>query len=197
MTPEQREKAAADAAISAVLYELQANGVEGEDLQAAAIGALWQAMEDEAVGMSKDALKRLIFGERPAPQEGGPPGSGVWKAHADSMERERDYWRQRAQTMHEHQEGECWYWQGDGGDHPESMCNSLPVVIRADALRALIVQQPAPQPLTVEAIRECIDEVDLDWERGWSLEDDDGNSVNRYLNLARAIERAHGIKEQP
>lgn len=69
----------------------------------------------------------------------GPPGSGGWKTHAEAMERERDHYRQRAQTMYEHQRGEVWYWQGDGSDHPESMVNSLPVVIRADQLRALLI----------------------------------------------------------
>ena len=78
-----------------------------------------------------------------APLEDGPPGSGGWKAYAGEVEKERDYWRQRAQTMHEHQRGEVWYWQGDGHDHPESMANSLPVVIRADALRELLA---APTP---------------------------------------------------
>lgn len=72
--------------------------------------------------------------------EGGPPGSGGWQSHAEAMERERDYYRQRAKTMFEHQDGQCWYWQGDGNDHPESMVNSLPVVIRADQLRALMPQ---------------------------------------------------------
>lgn len=70
----------------------------------------------------------------------GPPGSGGWQAHAKDMERERDHYRQRAQTMYEHQQGQVWYWQGDGNDHPESMVNSLPVVIRADQLRALMPQ---------------------------------------------------------
>lgn len=73
-------------------------------------------------------------------QEGGPAGSGGWQNRAERMERERDYWRNRAQTMYEHQRGECWYWQGDGGDHIESMVNTLAVVIRADALRALLPQ---------------------------------------------------------
>lgn len=69
----------------------------------------------------------------------GPPGSGGWKTHAEAMERERDYHRQRAQVMRDHQSGQAWYWQDDGGDHLESMVNSLPVVIRADQLRALVL----------------------------------------------------------
>ena len=68
----------------------------------------------------------------------GPPGSGGWKSHAEAMERERDYWRQRAKLMSEHQDGVCWYWQGDGSDYNESLVNSLPVVIRADQLRELL-----------------------------------------------------------
>lgn len=89
-----------------------------------------QALEDweAAVGAG---------GVQPLRPEGGPPGSGGWKAHAENLERERDHWRERAQTMYEHQRGEVWYWQGDGTDHLESMVNRLPVVIRADQLRAL------------------------------------------------------------
>ena len=83
-----------------------------------------------------------------ARQSDGPAGSGGWQAHAEAMERERDYYRQRAQTMYEHQQlGNVWYWQGDGGDRLESLANSLPVVISADALRALIAAGKADGPI--------------------------------------------------
>lgn len=36
------------------------------------------------------------------------------------------------------EESPVWIWQGDGEDHPDSMVNSLTVVIRADQLRALV-----------------------------------------------------------
>ncbi|UZV40249.1 hypothetical protein Acica_44 [Acidovorax phage Acica] len=78
-----------------------------------------------------------------APVEGTVAG---WKSHAEAMERERDYYRRRMQTMHEHQDGEVWYWQDDGEDHLESMVNSLPVVIRADQLRALLASARRLQP---------------------------------------------------
>jgi hypothetical protein len=45
--------------------------------------------------------------------------------------------------------------------------------------------------LTVEFIREATDDNGLDWHNGWTVGDD---SVNRYLNLARAIEAA--LKER-
>lgn len=63
----------------------------------------------------------------------------------EAAERERDYYKSRAQTMYEHQKGEVWYWQGDGEDHPESWVNSLPVVIRADQLRELMAKPAVPQ----------------------------------------------------
>lgn len=53
--------------------------------------------------------------------------------------------RGQLNMIHEHQrdcdpaEREVWYWQGDGDDHPESMVNSLPVVIRARDLKQLMV----------------------------------------------------------
>lgn len=78
----------------------------------------------------------------PTPVEGTAAG---WKSHAEAMERERDYYRQRVRTLDEHQEGQVWYWQDDGGDHLESMVGSLPVVIRADQLRALLAVAARPQ----------------------------------------------------
>lgn len=90
-----------------------------------------QALEDWEAAVGAGGVQALQ-------PEGGPPGSGGWQHHAETMERERDHWRERARTMEEHQRGTVWYWQGDGNDHPESMVNSLPVVIRADQLRALI-----------------------------------------------------------
>ncbi len=70
--------------------------------------------------------------------ESGPPGSGGWESYAKMLEQERDHWRTRVQMMNDHADGECWFWQGDGEDHLESMCNSLSVVIRADQLRQLV-----------------------------------------------------------
>ncbi|SFE09416.1 hypothetical protein [Paracidovorax konjaci] len=67
-----------------------------------------------------------------------PDDGPGWKSHAEAMERERYFYRQRMQTMQEHQDGDVWYGQDDGEDHLESMVNSLPVVIRADQLRALL-----------------------------------------------------------
>ena len=47
------------------------------------------------------------------------------------------------------------------------------------------------KPLTVEKIREAVEDSNLDWHNGWTVGDED--SVNRYLNFARAVEAAHGI----
>lgn len=66
-----------------------------------------------------------------------------WKDEAASLRRERDYYRERAQMMYEHQRKECWYWQGDGSDHPESLHDTLPVVILAKDLRAMLAAAPA------------------------------------------------------
>lgn len=89
--------------------------------------------------------------------EGGPPGSGGWQAHAEEMQRQRDYFKESLQTIQAHKNGDCWYWQGDGSDHPASMAGSMPVVIRADQLRALIAPVPAQEivalmPLTNDQI---------------------------------------------
>ncbi|WP_431152253.1 hypothetical protein [Acidovorax facilis] len=69
--------------------------------------------------------------------------------------------RARLQALYEHQRGECWYWQGDGQDHLESLCNTLPVVIRADQLRALVSAPPtqAADSVLEDAAREAIEKV--------------------------------------
>jgi hypothetical protein len=121
-----------------------------------------------------------------AQADNAPAGSGGWESHAKELERELTYWRQRAKTMLEYQQGECWHWQGDGTDHPESMVNSLPVVIRADELRALMAPaapQPAQQPLTDERLRQMHHEDEF----GLFCDYDD------FEQIARAIEQAHGI----
>lgn len=62
--------------------------------------------------------------------------------------------------IHEHQrncdpaEREVWYWQGDGEDHPESMVNSLPVVIRAEDLKELISANNK-EPSLEWAVKRC------------------------------------------
>lgn len=118
--------------------------------------------------------------------EDAPAGSGGWKAYAESMERERDYYRTRAQTMYEHQRGEVWYWQGDGHDHPESMANSLPVVIRADDLRALIA------PVT-PALVEAAERVPAAWDAYWQSKhgEKEGTAFVLAMNALRAANEAH------
>ena len=66
-----------------------------------------------------------------------------WKAEAESLRRDRDYWRTRADLMNAHKDANCWYWQGDEHDYPQSMANDMCVVIRADQLRAVLAATPA------------------------------------------------------
>ena len=49
------------------------------------------------------------------------------------------------------------------------------------------------KPLTDEEIWDEVKAADLDWQTGWSLDED---ASNRYITFARAIEAAHGIKEK-
>ena len=51
---------------------------------------------------------------------------------------------------------------------------------------------PQRKPLTDEQIWDEVKAADLDWQTGWSLDED---ASNRYITFARAIEAAHGIKE--
>lgn len=49
---------------------------------------------------------------------------------------------------------------------------------------------PPRAALTDEEIMDAVRESDLDWQTGWSLDED---ASNRYITFARAIERAHGV----
>lgn len=91
--------------------------------------------------------------QAPAPAQ--EPVDMVPRAALHEVERERDWYKTRAQTMHEHQNGQVWYWQGDGEDHPETLVNSLPVVIRADQLRELIAK-PAQEVATLSLSAEDV-----------------------------------------
>jgi hypothetical protein len=99
-----------------------------------------------AIAKEGPELVRKVYGiAAPAQLECATSDSGGWKKRAIEMERQRDYYRQRCQTLHEHKDGEVWYWQGDGGDHLESMSHGMLVVIRADQLRELSAP-PAQTP---------------------------------------------------
>ena len=145
-----------------------------------------QALEDWEAAVGAGGVQALQ-------PEGGPPGSGGWQHHAETMERERDHWRERARTMEEHQRGTVWYWQGDGNDHPESMVNSLPVVIRADQLRALIaggVQALSAAPARDERVPEA-------WTNllAYVLQDDLHNRLTpRVIDIAYT---AFNLAKQP
>lgn len=56
----------------------------------------------------------------------------------------------------------------------------------------LYTTPPQRKPLTDEEIWDEVKAADLDWQTGWSLDED---ASNRYITFARAIEAAHGIKE--
>lgn len=114
-----------------------------EELRAAKAGrdALREALENHPgnykLTKSECAAMADVLATSTEPHA-APNGSGGWAQQAIEMEHQRDYYRQRAQTVCEHQKGEVWYWQGDGHDNLESLANSLPVVIRADQLREAI-----------------------------------------------------------
>lgn len=59
-------------------------------------------------------------------------------------------------------------------------------------LQRHLTSPPSRRPLTDEEIWDEVKAADLDWQTGWSLDED---ASNRYITFARAIEAAHGIKE--
>ena len=185
----------ADAQRAAVLSALYAHKMvvhcDEDGDPAPLIGFL--SLDDVRPGVARDEIEALassIAGAMAVPAAPAPAGTGGWKIHAENMERDRNYWRDRAQTMHEHQKGECWYWQGDGNDNPESMVNSLPVVIRADALRELLATGGQAQAVDIaELVTGMSVSVDV------STGDDDAG--NRYFGTVTVAQEdphdKHGL----
>ena len=123
---ELRRQHARIAELEAQLEAIGAGGVQALSAAPEAIAKLRHLYQNMVNGAVRDTASAKRIAE------------GLLAPAIEALERERDHWRERARTMEEHQRGTVWYWQGDGNDHPESMVNSLPVVIRADQLRALI-----------------------------------------------------------
>jgi hypothetical protein len=61
-----------------------------------------------------------------------------WKEEAIAMRASRDACLTQLDLHALHQRDDVWYWQGDGTDHPESISNSMAVVIRGDQLREIL-----------------------------------------------------------
>lgn len=99
----------------------------------------------------------------------------VPRAALDEVARERDGWMTDLKTARKHANGEVWYWQGDGEDHLESLTDSLPVVIRADQLRALL--DPASQPVGAER----------GGDAGVGLSDDQDNDLGNVIAMLDKI----------
>lgn len=64
MTPQEREDKAAAFAILGIRDDLSYWEVADEDLNAATIAVLWRALEMASEGMSKETLRKMIFGEQ-------------------------------------------------------------------------------------------------------------------------------------
>ena len=71
------------------------------------------------------------------------------------------------------------------------LANDIAVWMADFAQQHTSPQPPQRKPLTDEEIWDEVKAADLDWQTGWSLDED---ASNRYITFARAIEAAHGIK---
>ena len=89
------------------------------------------------------AAREHLSGAAPVPVAQGEPSDG-WVSAYTALQQDRDALAERVSYLETAAaDGGAWIWQGDGEDHPESMANSLPVVIRAEQLRELSAA-PAP-----------------------------------------------------
>lgn len=89
---------------------------------------------------------------------------------------------------------EAWWLSGPYGFRPMDLTD----VGEEEALNiwraALASQEVQSEPLTDEQIIDAVHDAGLDWQQGWTLEN---GEPNRYTQLVRAIERAHGIGTEP
>ena len=94
------------------------------------------------------------------------------------------YFIRRVLTLEAHAAGESWCWRGDGSDNLGSMVGSLPVVIRADQLRALIAS-PAPVLTTAQALSdEQLDRAVAAWFEGVAPPHDAGPKFRARMRAA-------------
>lgn len=63
-----------------------------------------------------------------------------YRQELQDVSKDRDRLMIELGTARKYQQRDVWFWQGDGEDHPESMGNSMVVVIRAADLRAAIAE---------------------------------------------------------
>jgi hypothetical protein len=101
------------------------------------------------------------------PAQQAPAVSDEHPQRIATLTKQRDGWKEEAEKLRQdcadlmsqidlrtrHQRNDVWYWQGDGEDYPESMSNSMAVVIRADQLRALL-SRPAAAPVSEQAVQQ-------------------------------------------
>lgn len=155
-----------------------------EEMHVAAVKVLHRA--PGLAGLPQRMLDAMLAATpAPAPEQG--PVDMVPRAALHEVERERDWYKTRSQTMHEHQNGQVWYWQGDGEDHPETLVNSLPVVIRADQLRELIAKPAQEVGLSkgqFDMICQAIDKADtVTMDGDYMLDSDDCIRVVRVMQV--------------
>jgi len=85
----------------------------------------------------------------------------AWQEECNALRNDRDILRQRIDLQSLHQKNDVWYWQGDGTDHPESISNSMAIVIRGDQLRAILAASHQPAAAQQE-INAALDRADAE-----------------------------------
>ena len=82
------------------------------------------------------------------------------------------------------------WWQNSRREWPAVAAEVIKSLRRdRDAGWEVAARAQRREPLTASQVNELCNECHLDWHRGWSLDEE----PNRYLELARAIEKHHGI----
>lgn len=120
--------------------------------------------------------------------------SKIEKLAGDLKAREADICKDRAslRVIYDYQRGERWYWQGDGQDHLDSMADLLPIVIRAEQLRALIAKPTHSLPTRPVVPKECAPTdcdawfASLPQGRQWALREDKWTLARAAFDAGRA-----------
>ena len=156
------------------------------ELEKAARQAL-EALNDRASLMkwqtARDAIRQAL--EQPAQDGGACPTCGAW--HDDQIIKQPAQQEPVAKPR-------C---KVAGFPYPGQVCGKITVgreFCGATPGTCQFQDDTRPQarePLTDEQIVDAVREAGLDWHQGWTLDEDE---PNRFIQFARALEAAHGIK---
>lgn len=193
--PQQHAQAAIEIAAQALLDDSEESDMTGEiTVTRASLAELRAAlgMDAPAESLVQQHAQAALSDERESQTVAQLRKSlAGWQEECKVLRDDRDSLRQRLDLQALHQRNDIWYWQGDGSDYPESISNSMAVVIRGDQLRAILAasHQPAAAPAQAALPPIPLDKVEDVYKTGYhsvQIVMNNLDSVTAYIESAKA-----------